>query len=69
MLLCAPGLDWSVRAKAQDGGLQEGQASHQASHGHYRGHIGDTLEPQHDNEHRFAAFGELQKVIAQKSDC
>lgn len=69
MLLLAPGLGRSVRTKVQGVCLQEEQASHQASHGHYLVHIGDILEPQHDNGHRFAAFGDVQEVIAQKSDC
>jgi hypothetical protein len=62
MLLSTPGLGWSVRTIARGAGLQEGQASHQASHGHYRGHIDGSPRARHDSEHQFAPFGYLKKL-------
>lgn len=58
--MCRSGLQAWVDRQCQPGymvsvNVQGEQAFHQASHGHGQGHIGDTLEPQHDNEHRFAA--------------
>jgi len=68
MLLCTPGLGWSVRTMARRAGLQEGQVSHQASHDHYRAHIDGTPGAQHDSEYQFAPFGYLKKLTVQKCE-
>ena len=52
----------------REAGLQEGQASHQASHGHYRGHIDDSLGPQHDSEHQFAPYEYLKNFVVPKCE-
>lgn len=62
MLFSTPSLGQLARPTTRDASLREGQASHQASHGRYRGHIDGTWVVQHDNGHQFSPYRSLKEL-------